>query len=399
MFNQRSISHNDFQKEIDRNYYADYYAINAGGNSSAGATWSTTAAKDASRTGGSTAPTAADNLFIDDYSGAVTIDAALACRSLNCNGRTATLTHAAAVAVTIGDGTAGSGNVALDLGAGTYTLGNATTSSIVFVSTSATVQTVNFRDLTTGNVTFNATSGGSWQYTDGHVTGATATVTLTKGTLDINGQTCSWGLFVSSNSNTRAITLGTSIVTLIAGAGVPWSFTTTGLTFSGLNSTIVFGTATSSTQTFGGGGLSYGTLTYNVAGSTGELDIIGSNSFAAINFSDASNARSLKFTAETTTTIRNTNGFNVRGTSGKLMTVGSITGATHTLTSTQRQACDYLNLSYSVAGGTGKWYAGTNTTNSGNNTGWIYADPPVTSGGIGSTGIPNLQNLQSLRSL
>jgi hypothetical protein len=233
---------------------ATLYAINAGGNWSASATWSTTATKSAARTGGAGTPTAADDCIIDDYSGAVTIDSGSTrlCRSLNANGRTATLTHNAATDLSIGDGTAGAGNVALDLGTGTYTINNATTSSITFLSTSATVQTVNFRNLTTGNVTFNASSNGSWQYTGAHNTGATSTVTLTKGTLDINGQTCSWGAFNSNNSNTRSLILGAANITMTGSSGNIWSVqTTTGLTLSATSSTLNF---TGASAIMAGGG-------------------------------------------------------------------------------------------------------------------------------------------------
>lgn len=64
---------------------ATYYAINAGGNWNAGGTWSTTSAKDASRTGGSTAPTTSDDCICDDYSGSVTVTAAGGnAKTVNC---------------------------------------------------------------------------------------------------------------------------------------------------------------------------------------------------------------------------------------------------------------------------------------------------------------------------
>lgn len=64
---------------------ATYYAINSGGNWNAGGTWSTTSAKDASRTGGSTAPTTSDDCILDDYSGSVTVTAAGGnAKTVNC---------------------------------------------------------------------------------------------------------------------------------------------------------------------------------------------------------------------------------------------------------------------------------------------------------------------------
>src|SRR3990167_2607226 len=167
---------------------ASITAAAGGGNWTTGTTWT-----------GGVAPTAADDAFLDAGSGNVTIDSGAVCRSINCTGYTGTLTHNA-ITFNIGDSTAGASNVALLFVAGmTYTLGNATTSAISFISTSATVQTVDFASKTTGNVTFNASSGGSWQYT-GTQNQGNATTTLTKGTLDLNGQTCNWGFFNSANS-------------------------------------------------------------------------------------------------------------------------------------------------------------------------------------------------------
>ena len=80
---------------------ATYYAIAAGGNWGAGGTWSTTATKDASRTGGATAPTASDDCIVDDYSGLVVVNATnCVCKTLTCTGNTAGMTFTAAQRLT-----------------------------------------------------------------------------------------------------------------------------------------------------------------------------------------------------------------------------------------------------------------------------------------------------------
>lgn len=194
------------------------------------------------------------------------------------------------------------------------------------------------------------------------------------------------GTFVTNgySMSSGATTTSGSSITKVWNGSTNWTFTQvlTGILFqqysgitgdmSGVN--LIVGAASANTRTIGPIVLTtLGTLTYTVAGSTGELDITGSNSFAAINFSDASNARSLKFTTGTTTTIRNGNGFNVRGTSGKLMTIDTITGAgTFTLTSPNQQASDYMNVIRSTVGASPKWYAGANSTNGTGNTNWIF---------------------------
>src|SRR3989344_5508117 len=242
---------------------ATLYFKAAGGNFN-GANWSTTGS------GGtdSNTPTAADDCILEAGSGALTINTSSVCRSLNINSGTGgydnAITHTAGVTLNIGDATAGLGNKALDFSGGgssfRYTLGNATTSAISFISTSTTQQTVNFAGKTSGNVTYVGVAG-SWQMTGTHNTGTTATVTLTKGTLDTNGQTMSIGNFNSSNTNVRTLTLGASAITITASAsaGTPWNLgTTTNLTFTDNTASITYNGGGSGVTNFAGGGLSYG---------------------------------------------------------------------------------------------------------------------------------------------
>lgn len=203
----------------------------------------------------------------------------------------------------------------------------------------------------------------------------------------------------SNNSNTRSITLGTSSISVTSTAtSTPWNTSTvTGLTLSGASATVNISNASANVRTIAPGGLTIGTLTYTVAGSTGSLSIQGSNTFGTINFSDATNARSLLFGAGTTTTIISS--FNVQGTAGKLMTVSSLTAATHTLSKASGVVDGrYLNISYSIATGGAQWYAGVTSTNGGNNTGWIFTDAPVTGGSSGS-GAGNLNGILNLDQL
>lgn len=227
-------------------------------------------------------------------------------------------------------------------------------------------------------------------------------ITHTSGGLISNNFTITTTSYSSSNSNVRALTLGTSNVALTSTNTITIVSLTTSsnMTLSAATSTITIVNASANLRTIAGGSLTYGTLTYTVAGSTGQMNITGSNSFAQINFSDVTNARSLLFTAATTTTIRDKNGFNVRGTAGKLMSVNSITAATHTLTSSSKQSCDYLLLTNSIAVG-GPWYAGSHSTDNGGNTGWIFTDAPPDAGssGAGSAGLQSRRNVQNLQNL
>lgn len=222
-------------------------------------------------------PTSADDVVATGTSGNLTINVAAACRSFNMTNYVGTLTHASAVTLTIGDATAGAGNIALLLVSGmTYTLGSTTTSAITFASTSTTQQTVATGGKNVGNMTFSG-SGGSWILNSGITMNAAAQLGVSTGALDINGQTLNVGLFSSSNSNTRSITLGASSITL-TGTGTVFNLaTTTNLTFSGASSTI---TANGASITFAGGSKTYGTL--NITGS-GTALVSGTNIFTVLN--------------------------------------------------------------------------------------------------------------------
>lgn len=148
-----------------------------------------------------------------------------------------------------------------------------------------------------------------------------ATVTLTSGTLDVNGKVLSVGLFSSANTNTRTLTLGTSGTLAITNGN--WTApTATGLTLSGTG-TISMDLATA--KTFAGGGLVY-PYALNQGGA-GTLTITGANTFA--NITNTVQPCTITFPASTTTTVSD---FNVNGTAGNLVTLNSsIPGTRFTL--------------------------------------------------------------------
>lgn len=245
---------------------ATLYLKAAGGNWTTAGTWSNVSSAGGDSSG---PPTAADDCVADAGSGAVTIDSGAVCRSLDCTGYVGTATHNA-ITWTIGDGTAGAGNIALKLVAGmTYTLVNAATSAISFISTSSTQQTVAFGGKTHGNLTFNSSSNGDYAVTSAMSCGSTATVTVTKGTVhfdgpsDNSGLSHSIGIFSSSNSNVRTINLGTCTLTCVAGGTSFTLLTTTNLTFTASSSTVTLTGAAALIQT---GSQTFGTLNFTGSG-------------------------------------------------------------------------------------------------------------------------------------
>lgn len=199
-------------------------------------------------------------------------------------------------------------------------------------------------------------------------------LTHSAGTFDANNYNVTSLAFSSNNSSVRTLTMGSGTWTLTgSGASVWTTATTTNLTFNRGTGTIVLNN--SAAKTFTGGGLTF----YNISqGGAGALTIVNSNGFNDIqNAYGATGATSILFTAGTTQTVAN---FSAGGSAGNLLTISSPTAATHTLVKTGGQvSADYLDVSYSIVDASPAWYAGANSTNSGNNTNWNFTVPPGSS--------------------
>ena len=204
--------------------------------------------------------------------------------------------------------------------------------------------------------------------------GSTRTMTLNSGTLDLNGQTLTVGFAFTTATGTKNLTFngGTLVcpaaTTTAFNNAVPTGFTTTAGTGVG---TISMTAATA--KTFVGGGSTFN-CTLNQGG-LGALTITGSNTFS--NITNTVQPASILFTAGTTSTFSS---FSLSGTSGNLITIGSVTAASHTLSKASGTvSSDFLSISRSTATGGAGWYAGANSTDGGNNSGWIFTAPPAPS--------------------
>ena len=197
--------------------------------------------------------------------------------------------------------------------------------------------------------------------------GTTRTFTLTQGTLNLNAQTITTGLFSSTGAGVRSVAFGGGTMA-VSGA----TFTASGSNFTTSGSGTISMTSASS-KTFAGGGFSYPTLNQ---GGAGALVITGANTFA--NMTNTVQPATITFPASTTTTVSN---FNVNGTAGNLVTLNSSTPGTRaTLNKTGGSiaTANYLSISDSLATPTDTWYA-INSTNVSNNLGWIFEAPvPIT---------------------
>ena len=101
---------------------------------------------------------------------------------------------------------------------------------------------------TTQDYPITKDGAGTLQLQDNLTMGSTRTFTLTAGTLDLNNQTLSTGIFSSSNSNTRSIAFGTGNITVTGNAATVWTTSTvTNFSYTGtptVNFTYAGGTGT-----------------------------------------------------------------------------------------------------------------------------------------------------------
>lgn len=198
------------------------YPITTGGNWSADATWTLNAD---GTTNATTKPTASDDVVMNSTSGAVTIDATSVAKSLDCTGYTNTLTHNAFTLTVSGSVTLAAGKYTavgaatlamnatgtlisagntlynLSTSSGTVTLGDNSTVSSIFTTSTGTLVT----DGGTGSLTHN------WfRFT----TGSTSTITLGNSTINMS---CNDGHIIWDMQNTGSMTVnaGTSTINML----------------------------------------------------------------------------------------------------------------------------------------------------------------------------------------
>lgn len=215
---------------------------------------------------------------------------------------------------------------------------------------------------------------GSMTITDNFVSTTTNTASLSSGTLTAQGNMTLAG-FGISGSSTRTLNMGSGTWEFNKDNN-PWAATTTtGLTFNKDSATIKLTGTLTADRTFAGGGLTYNNI-WNATSGAFSIIFTGSNTFNQFK-SDA--GRLFKFTAGTTTTAAD---WVLTGTAGNNITITSATAASHTLAKSGGGTVvgDYLTISYSTATPANTFYAGNNSTDSGNNSGWIFSTPSTGSG-------------------
>lgn len=354
----------------------------AGGAWSAAATWSATSAAGVDNAG---PPAATTDVVLELASGALTIDSGAVCRSIDTTSGVGTyggtVTHNATATLSIGDGTAGAGNVALKFNSGmTYTLGSATTSLLAFISTSATQQTITTGGKTLGSHSFSGV-GSSYQLADSNTIGATSTLTLTSGILSTNAQTCSWGLFSSSGALTRTMNITNSGIT-ITGTGTTWQCgigDPGGLTMTTTGSTI---TQSGTSVTFNGGAKTYNNIVQTGSGNAGmNLNVGGNTSTMTGNYTRTNTASKLDLVTFRNSVTAGTFTFNSNSSVNRLLVQSLTMGTSVTLTATTLVCTNVVDFQDITGAGAATWTTGasgaTSFGDAQGNSG-ITFDTPVT---------------------
>jgi hypothetical protein len=293
---------------------ADRYWVGGGSSANWDATGNTNWGTASATQDNASVPVASDNVFFDGVGvGAAncTISAAAVCRSANFTGYVNTLTHNAGITWTIGDATAGTGNILLKFVAGmTYTLGSAT-SAITFASTSATQQTIDIDAKTVGN--FNLGSTGNYQLASDITIVSIGTWTCaTAATFDANGKT----------------------ITMPVGSG--------------------------SNRTFAGGGKTYALVTSSVDAT---LTITGANTFATLTLNGAP-GKTAEVALAADQTVSGTLTGSGDSTVERILIRSNTTGTARTITAATVTMSN-VDLEDITGAGAGSWNLSAITGNSG----------------------------------
>lgn len=262
---------------------------------------------------------------------------------------------------------------------GSYTLGSG-----ISLSTTTTAQTFSGR----GTMVFTSAGktiafpitidaiGGTFKLGDS-CTMTDRALILTRGTFDADIYNLTAFSFASSNSNTRAINMGSGIWSM-SGSSTVWNIaTTTGLTFNKGTSNILLSGSTAGTRTFAGGGLSYNKLT--IGGNptaTAITQITGTNTFTEM-ASVSTGPVAVRFTATGFTVDT----WSISGTATDMIAIqSSVSGAQRNFNLTNvTSGINYLSVKDIAVNQTNRFYVGPNSTDGGNNLNVYFTNPPTVS--------------------
>lgn len=340
-------------------------------DNTAGSKWSLTAGG----SGGQAVPTVNDDVFLDSSSGAntVTISASAICKSLDCTGFTGTLAGSSALQV--------NGNITLVSGmtfswSGELTIGNTNTCTLTSGGKSFS-NTIHLNINVTLGSTFVSTGGFSIEnpitFDDGGFNFKCLYLDLGSNAVTLTAGATTWEMTGYDVSNIAISFNNSGAKTLNLTAGHTFKFTNT----SNTNIRYKFQV---------GNGYAAYTLKnvwFARGASTGNNFFDGNLTCTDIKDTGTA-AHGLYFTGALFGGSYTFTTFTVSGSSGNVISIGSSDGSSistvfshNLICSTGTISCDYLSITRSTASGGATFYAGANSTNVANNSGWIFTGPPV----------------------
>jgi hypothetical protein len=231
--------------------------------------------------------------------------------------------------------------------------------------------------ITTNGVTVNApivinASGGTYELGGAWIQGSVYDLTLTAGTFNTQNYNLTTRAFLSSNTNVRAVNLGSSTWTLASsGSIVLWNIEiSTNMTLTAGTSSIVFDTPTNGTVVFYGGGLTYYNFTSINSVSVFALAMYGTNTFNNVTINVAPVVGRSSFQPYDSFTILGT--FTMNGNSPtQNVTIGYNLESSITITAAA-VSLSYITFRYITAGGASIFWSGTGFGDAGNNQNIIF---------------------------
>jgi hypothetical protein len=208
--------------------------------------------------------------------------------------------------------------------------------------------------------------GGTYTLVDALSHTSAGTLQVTNGTFTDAGFSIATRSWNSSNTNVRTLNLTGTMTNTGTSANHVMS-TITNLTQNMTGSTLIFSDTSASAKTLSGSsGLVLGRLSI-VGGGSGIVSINSSNNFVSM---DIAGPKTVTFQNGTTQTV--TGRVSIVGSAGNIVTINSSTPASAATLSSSfyMNQSNFLSVQDITVAGTAKWYAGWNSTNVSNNSGW-----------------------------
>jgi fibronectin-binding autotransporter adhesin len=232
-------------------------------------------------------------------------------------------------------------------------------------------------------VTFDCATG-TVQLADAFAMPTTRTLTLTSGTFDAVSYNVTAGRFGAGGTSTLKMGSGTWTLT---STGTVWNMGSAGASFSLDIGTadILLSSTSASARTFDGSGKAFGKLTIGGATGSSTTTLSGGSTYAEI-----ASTKPVAHTIALGTGSHTFGKWSVTGTSGNVVTVTG-TGTSNAIAGSRVSGVDYLamgTIGFIVTSG-GEFYAGANSTGTGQNVILSDAPTPVTRYWVGGAGTWN----------